>query len=179
MHTWVGKQAGRQRMLWTMRCCGPEKSRICASDKCRRTLAAAGWLRRAAVGIRPVFSALAWRREPERLAKLLLRWLSWWISVVAGGVESLLCCFLDLSVIVDCDCRCRAQQSRRLLPATSQHGHSLYRDPLEPMTISLLTFSIYCPPSGIKEGLVFLIMCLRIPPSSTWSYVITTAIGRR
>jgi hypothetical protein len=55
--------------MWlSMRFGGPEKVRICASDKCRRTPAAAGWPRgraagwpqaRAAAGIQPVFSELA------------------------------------------------------------------------------------------------------------------------
>lgn len=81
----------------------------CASDRCRRTLAAAGWLWLAVTGSQPVFSAFAWRCEPEwlasvsdsgALAKLLLRWLTWWMLVVAGGVDLLLCCYLDVSVIV-------------------------------------------------------------------------------
>jgi hypothetical protein len=40
----------------------------CMSDRCRWTPVAAGWLRQIAPGSRLVFSALAWRCEPERLA---------------------------------------------------------------------------------------------------------------
>jgi hypothetical protein len=62
-----------------------------------RARAASEW---GATEILPAFSALAWRCELGQLAKLLLRWLAWWMPVVAGGVDSLLSCFLDKGVIV-------------------------------------------------------------------------------
>jgi hypothetical protein len=53
-------------MQLSMRCYGPEKGRTCASDKCRRTPAATGWLRQAVTGIQLVFSAsAAGDREPD------------------------------------------------------------------------------------------------------------------
>jgi hypothetical protein len=56
----------------------------------------------------------------------------------------------------------RAEQSSSLLPAISQHGHSWYRAPLEPMAIYLFNgkilflFSFFVvPPLTKREGLYF------------------------
>jgi hypothetical protein len=70
-------------------------------------------MRAGAAGILPVFTALPWQCEPERLvsevqlAKLLLGWLAWWMPAVVGGVDSLMCCFLDKGVIVTVAARVR------------------------------------------------------------------------
>jgi hypothetical protein len=88
-------------MLLSMRCCGPEKGRICASDKCQRTPATAGWLRQAAAGIQAVFSALAggdWEPDvvaPKRAVLVTQCWLdrcrrtpaaAGWLHRAAAGI---------------------------------------------------------------------------------------------
>jgi hypothetical protein len=98
------------------------------SDRCGQTPAAAGWLRRAASGIRPVFSALVWRRELERLA----------IARDGGvaGEPAAVTCLVNAggrwwsrlaAVLLPCkpdrDCRCR--RAEQMLTAGKQPARSL------------------------------------------------------